>query len=232
MKAYAIVISMHSISEAGYETLRNSSTAVNNPFTPEKFDAVTPKIVENLLKDLNIKWTWPHTGSVFDHDSGIFKHGYGGKDPLRRKACGMSHYLLWKKCAEENEPFLIFEHDAIFTCRLDPEPLLQSRFDIIGLNNPNGATRLPHKFDAIVKASTEEILPVPEIDRNEVAQGLAGNSAYLIKPKGAVKLLELVKKHGMWNNDAIMCKQLMPNMLGVTKTYYTSTQRLPSTTMG
>jgi hypothetical protein len=53
----------------------------------------------------------------------------------------------------------------------------------------------------------------------------------MIKPRGAQKLLDLVKEHGMWNNDAIMCQQLMPEMLGQTKTYYTKVQGLPSTNM-
>lgn len=232
MKAFAIVITDNKTSEKGYKNLMQSSSRVDNRFFIEKFEAVTPKRVDDLMQELNIEWTWPHTGSEFDQKAGIKKVGYGGKDPRRRKACGMSHYLLWKQCAETEEPILVFEHDAIFTTKLLLDPLLNSRYSIIGLNNPHNATRLPHKYDAIVQKSTEEILPVPEIDKQFIAQGIAGNSAYMIKPAGAQKLLELVKEHGMWNNDAIMCRQLMPGMIGVTKTYYTTVQKLPSTTMG
>lgn len=232
MKAYAIVIKGNEISEKGYKNLIKSSSQVDNRFFIERFEAITPNNVDNLIQELGIKWTWPHTGSVFNQKTGIKKIGYGGKDPLRRKACGMSHYLLWKQCAETKESFLIFEHDAVFITKLPLEPLLNSHYSIIGLNNPHNATRLPNKYDAIVQKSTEEILPVPEIDKEFIAQGIAGNSAYMIKPAGAKKLLELVKEHGMWNNDAIMCRQLMPGMIGVTKTYYTKVQQLPSTTMG
>lgn len=232
MKAYAIVIGGNNTSENGYKTLLNSSSAVDNRFFIERFGAVMPSNVDQLMEDLQITWNWPHVGSIHDKETGITKYGYGGKDPKRRRSCGMSHYMLWKKCAEDNEPILIFEHDAFFLKKLNLAPLLQSNFQVIGLNSPHGATRLPNKFHDVVQKSNEEILLTPTIDKNHIAQGLAGGSAYMIKPKAAHKLLELVSKYGMWNNDAIMCKQLMPGMLGVTKTYYTRVQNLPSTTMG
>jgi len=72
------------------------------------------------------------------------------------------------------------------------------------------------------------IQPVPTIDEFNVPQGLAGNSAYIIKPAGAKAVLDATKEHGLWPNDAIMCKQIINN-LGVTKTYYTRVQGLPST---
>ena len=232
MNSYAIVIKDHRVSENGYKELLRSSSAVNNSFFIEKFDAVTPETVESLIQELGIEWTWPHNGSEKDQKTGITKIGYGGKDPKRRKACGMSHYMLWKKCAETNEPILIFEHDSVFNIKLDCQYLLDSNYEIIGLNDPHGATRLPNKYHDVVQKSTEEILQAPKIDKDYIAQGIAGNSAYMIKPIGAQKLLDLVQKHGMWNNDAIMCRQLMPDMIGVTRTYYTKTQKLPSTTMG
>lgn len=231
MKAYAIVVKDHRVSESGYKELLRSSNEAGNSFAIEKFDAVTPHGVDGLMLDLGIEWTWPHTGSEKDQKTGITKIGYGGRDPKRRKACGMSHYMLWKHCAKTDEPLLIFEHDAIFNAKLNCQHLIDSLYEVIGLNNPFGATRLPNKYHDVVQKSIEEILPVPKIDKENVAQGIAGNSAYMIKPVGAQKLLDLVQEHGMWNNDAIMCQQLMPDMIGVTKTYYTRVQNLPSTTM-
>ena len=70
---------------------------------------------------------------------------------------------------------------------------------------------------------------VPKIDHYDIPQGLAGNSAYIIKPSGASRMLELVKQHGLWPNDALMCRQLVPR-LGVTKKFYTKVQGLRSTT--
>jgi GR25 family glycosyltransferase involved in LPS biosynthesis len=231
MKAYAIVINGHEVSNKGYDVLVQSSNKFDNRFFIEKFDAVTPDVVDDLILSLSIQWTWPHSGSEKDQKTGITKVGYGGRDPKRRKACGMSHYMLWKQCAENNEPLLVFEHDAIFNTKLNCQHLIDSSYQVIGLNDPFGATRLPNKYHEIVQKSTEDILPAPKIDKEHIAQGIAGNSAYMIKPLGAQKLLDLVKEHGMWNNDAIMCQQLMPEMLGQTKTYYTKVQGLPSTNM-
>ena len=71
--------------------------------------------------------------------------------------------------------------------------------------------------------------PIPTVDDYNIPQGLAGNSAYIIKPGGAKKMLDAVKEYGMWPNDALMCKQLIKKM-GVTKELYTRVQGLPSST--
>jgi GR25 family glycosyltransferase involved in LPS biosynthesis len=122
------------------------------------------------------------------------------------------------------------EHDALFIKKVDYEAILKSNYDIIGINSPASATRRAHQFHDIVQGKAAWIQPVPDIDEFNIPQGLAGNSAYIIKPTGAKNLLNTVKKYGVWPNDAIMCKQLIPN-LGVTKTYFTRIQGLPSTTV-
>lgn len=230
MRSYAITIKGDKISETGVERLQQSSTNLGNEFDIETFDAVTPKNVYEVMKNENVHWNWPQVGSIHDKETGIRKIGYGGKCPEKRMACGMSHYLLWKKAIMDG-PILVLEHDALFINKIEPEYIINSEYLAIGINDPRGATRLSNKFHDIIQKSKKEILPTPEIDRNEIAQGLAGHSAYIIKPKAAEILMKLVEKYGMWNNDAIMCRQLMPNMLGVTKKYYTKTQGFRSTTM-
>ena len=37
--------------------------------------------------------------------------------------CFLSHYLLWKKCIDLNEPILILEDDAIITDEFDIEKI-------------------------------------------------------------------------------------------------------------
>ena len=75
----------------------------------------------------------------------------------------------------------------------------------------------------------EAVISCPYIDSVNVPQGLAGNSAYVIKREGAEKMLELVKEHGLWPNDALMCKQLIPR-IGCTQKFYTRVQGVRSTT--
>ena len=70
---------------------------------------------------------------------------------------------------------------------------------------------------------------MPTIDDLTIPQGLPGNSAYIIKPSGAKKMLDLVKEFGAWPNDALMCKQLIQSIAS-SKIYYTKVQGTPSTT--
>jgi len=60
--------------------------------------------------------------------------------------------------------------------------------------------------------------------------GLAGNSAYAIRPSLAARLLKEIESTGMWPNDAIMCRQLFPNTLKVVYPYYTNVEQGISTT--
>ena len=85
------------------------------------------------------------------------------------------------------------------------------------------------KWDSILK-NKQAFQLTPYVDEDmKVPQGLAGNSAYFIKPEGAEQMISLVYKYGMWPNDALMCRQLV-NGLGVTRKFYTKVQGLKSTT--
>lgn len=176
-----------------------------------------------------LQWNYPWIGEVFDFASGLKKSAYQTANPKSRIACALSHYYLWKYCADNQEPTLVLEHDAIFIKDLDPTYIIESKYDIVGINNPLGATRRAKLFyDKIVNCD-QRIMITPTIDEINVPQGLAGNSAYIIKPRGAKNLIAAVHKYGLWPNDALMCKQLIPN-LGVTTEFYTTLQGTPSTT--
>jgi len=110
---------------------------------------------------------------------------------------------------------------------------------IMGLNSPIGATRKAHIFDQKVRQPKLDGSPgklgistVPYVDDPgdlPLPSGLAGNSAYIIKPWAAKKLLEKVKEVGIWPNDALMCRQFFP-WLQVYYPYFTAVQRTTSTT--
>jgi len=107
---------------------------------------------------------------------------------------------------------------------MDPAVVLSTPHIIIGINDPRGATRKAQLFhDGVRGAHAPTVLDVPWVDDPEVPQGLAGASAYLMKPAGAWHALNLVDRLGAWPNDALLCKQLVPG-LGVTRTYYTRVQ--------
>jgi len=230
MKAFIIRVKGNSISEKGAEVCISSSKKVKNDFKINVFDAVTPDMANMVMLGNGLKWNYPWEGKDSDIATGLIKSAYQTENKNARIACAMSHWLLWHKCKTADEPLLVLEHDAIFTEKLDWRLILESKYDIVGINSPASATRRSHQFHDIVQAGESWIQPVPAVDEFNIPQGLAGNSAYIIKPDGAKNLLDAVRQHGLWPNDAIMCKQIIPK-LGVTKTYFTRVQGLPSTTV-
>jgi len=223
MKHYAIVLQGNTVSEDAYRRLQSSTTQ-----TIMRFDAVTPDQVDGLLTMFEIQWNYPWDQPVLDIATGLNKSPYPTKNRKARIACALSHYTLWQMCSALNEPIVILEHDAIFLKDIDFNPN-DAPYDVIGINDPRGATRRSADYHNKIQLSGGRFLQVPWIDDQKVPQGLAGNSAYIIKPQGAKNLKALVKGCGLWPNDAIMCRQLIPN-IGVTKTYYTKVQGTRSTT--
>lgn len=71
---------------------------------------------------------------------------------------------------------------------------------------------------------------VPWVSEQDVPQGLAGNSAYLLTPLAAKDLIEKTHEIGIWPNDALICKQFFNNMLFTAYPYYTKVQGNSSTT--
>ena len=231
MKSFVIRVEGNSVSEKGAENLINSSKKVNNDFDIELFDAVTPNMTNTIMLGNGLKWKYPWEGQETDLKTGLIKSAYPTKVKENRIACALSHWILWQQCRKDNVPFIIFEHDAIFIEKLDPTFIFENKnYDIVGINSPAAATRRSHQFHDIIQSRPAWVQPVPDIDEFNVPQGIAGNSAYILKPDGANNLINAVKEHGLWPNDAIMCKQIIPKM-GVTKVYYTRVQGLPSTTV-
>jgi GR25 family glycosyltransferase involved in LPS biosynthesis len=222
------------VSLGAFTKLQDSSYRVGNDFRPEIFEATIAENAEDHLSKLLLEWNYPWEGVVTDLKTGLKKSAYPTRNRLNRIACAISHYRLWAVCVKTDKPMLIMEHDAIFIQRLRYDNLLEdNHYNIIGINNPIGNTRKSHEFHKILQQSVDRentgIIPVPTIDNFDIPQGLAGNSAYIIKPKGARMCIKAASEHGLWPNDALMCKQLIPHM-GVTKAYYTNTQRVVSTT--
>ena len=229
IEVYSIVVYGNKISETGFKKLVESSEAVGNDFEIRQSAAITDKDVTKYLEKKYIHWNYPWDQPVTDFASGLVKTPYNTKNKNARIACALSHYNLWEKCIDSKESFLILEHDALFTAKIDFD-IKDTRFEILGINDPRGATRKSQKYYTNVVSSAFPYIQIPVIDDITVPQGLAGNSAYIIRPSGAKKLLRLVSEYGLWPNDAIMCRQLVGPTLGVTRKFYTRVQGLQSTT--
>ena len=229
-----ITMTDNKVSMEAFGKLQDSSHSVGNDFRPEIFEATIAENAEDHMSKLLLEWNYPWEGVVTDLKTGLKKSAYPTQNRLNRIACAISHYRLWAVCVKTDKPMLIMEHDAIFIQKFRYDNLLEDKhYNIIGINNPIGNTRKSHEFHKILQQSVDRentgIVPVPTIDNFDIPQGLAGNSAYIIKPKGARMCIKAASEHGLWPNDALMCKQLIPHM-GVTKAYYTNTQRVVSTT--
>ena len=228
MKAYAIVIEDNEISEAGYAKLVKSSWDVKNEFTLDRFNAIIPSNVLELMESSRIRWNYPWEGQVVDFQTGMTKTAYKTNDYRKRMACSMSHYALWVKSFETGENILVLEHDAEFTSKLDID-IDKTLFGVLGVNSPLGATRKSQVYHDMIQKNPNQYQEVPYIDDIKIPQGLAGNSSYIVTPWAAKEMIDKVHEYGLWPNDAIMCRQIF-SFLGVTKKYYTKTQGLESTT--
>jgi GR25 family glycosyltransferase involved in LPS biosynthesis len=230
MKAYAITLDGNTTSEAAAEELIRSSHHVGNDFVVVPFHAVRPENAEKDLRSEGLTWTYPWAQPKIDLASGLTLSPYRTADKRKRIGCFMSHYKLWQECEKLQEDILILEHDALFTNRLEYD-IMNNNYGIIGINDPRGATRKSVLYHTMIQESRYPVQSVPRIDVDMVPQGLAGNSAYIIKPWAATEVIKRVKQLGAWPNDAMLCYQnFRANFLGVTKKYYTKVQGLPSTT--
>lgn len=230
MRAFAIIMWNHPGSENGFKKLKQSWESSKQSFPLKRFSAITyDDNLDQLMDMYKIKWNYPWHESEVDFASGLVKNPYPTANPKARIACALSHYALWTKCYKENSPILVLEHDAVFTKTLNYEYILESKYDIIGINDPRAATRKARDYFIAVERNKDGLQRPPVIDDLSVPQGIAGNSAYIMKPSGAKKMLDLVDEYGLWPNDALMCRQLVPT-LGITKEYYTKVLGFGSTT--
>ena len=230
MKSFVIVVKDNEISELGYQELVDSYMHYGHYDGIEPHYAIELEKVDGFTSGNGLQWNYPWTGEKTDLKTGLIKKAYPTEDKRKRISCFLSHWYLWQKCKKLDEMICILEHDARFIKKLPSDRTFKnSKYDIIGINDPSMATRKSKLYHDKILEGTQFFQPVPTIDDFNVPQGLAGNSAYVIKPRGAQKMIDLANEHGMWPNDALMCKQLIPT-IGVTRNFYTRVQGLRSTT--
>ena len=238
VKAYVIQMSDNDHSVKCYKNLVQSNEDTNTNIVPIAFEATQPKDIIRHTREVfdyaPVVWSWPKKEAEDKPHltTGLFMRHYKAVDQDRVIAAALSHYRLWKHCVELDEPIMVLEHDAFFTRRFDIADLKDHKWGAVGLNDPRGATRKGMKFHQIMQSNGKGVQPVPVIDEPgelPLPMGLAGNSAYVLRPYAAKELLDTVRTIGMWPNDAVMCRQLF-RWLRVVNPYYTTIQRGVSTT--
>jgi len=243
MKALVITLTNNREATSASRILIGSIKETKSKLEPMVIDATTPMTFNEDLEKIDyinargLQWTWPIDPDQdrLDMKTGLYLRHYKTNDIMKVVACMVSHMRCWQMCIDLDEPVVILEHDAIFTRKFDFKDLTKDfKGGIIGLNNPKGTTRKARVFHDKV-SQKEGLQPAPTVDEpheDPLPNGLAGNSAYVISPVAAKKLLDKTKEVGLWPNDAVMCKQFFP-WLQVVYPYYTETQHgLGSTTTG
>ena len=183
---------------------------------------------EHLENFPNLTWNYPlNYDKATNLETGMTLTPYKVRSLSRIFACTISHARLWRKCVELDEEIMILEHDAIFTREFTP---FEWEGGALGLNDPRGATHSAMFYHEILQAQGKGVHEAPFVKPPlSMPQGLAGHSAYIIRPFAAEELLEKMKETGAWPNDALMCKQFFP-WLRVVYPYFTRVQGVQSTT--
>ena len=69
----------------------------------KRFDAVTPETLKNVTG-----LSWNKYISSVKYDRANVKVEFTDTE----KSCFYSHYMIWKKCIDKNEPVMVLEHDS------------------------------------------------------------------------------------------------------------------------
>jgi len=197
LRAYIITLITDEYSVRAARRCRDSAVGIE----PVLYPAISANEARDMLERLELQWTWGRGGA------GMVHHSYGGNDDARI-GCALSHLMLWCVCYALQEPIMVLEHDAVFVREFEP-----FEFDsICMINDPKKATPRWEYWRKKMISRGPGVWQKTVIFPDERPDGLAGNSAYVIKPHAALSLVELVRKHGLWPNDAIMCRQLIPEL--------------------
>jgi GR25 family glycosyltransferase involved in LPS biosynthesis len=213
MKAYVITLKGNDYSEQAAD--RCIASAKKYGVDVEKFYGVDKTHSQEVMESFGLKWTWANNNTKAENCpiSGLYTFPYtsssGSLAALGSKiGCSMSHYLLWKKSVDLDEPILILEHDAVFV-----RPLPKIDFTgICQINDPTGATPRGGWWSQQMKNrgvdGVFEKTWIRKPNERHIPDGLAGNSAYMVKPWAAQELINKYHELGVWPNDATICKQL------------------------
>ena len=135
----------------------------SNGLNIKMFDAITPN--DEPLELLEKKGIAPNS----------FDEKYSRN--LNCISAFLSHYSLWEKCVEDNETYVIFEHDAVMIDRIPPTTFKY----VMNIGSPSYGRFNTPKSLGVNPLTTKRYFP--------------GAHAYMVTPEGAKKLIENAPKH-------------------------------------
>jgi len=236
MTAFIITMMNDHASTVATRKCLQSIKQTNSNIDSYILNATTPSDLNTYFNECGLSlndWTYPKSPAEtkVDIKTGLKITGYRATDYTKVVSCLVSHIRIWQKAIELNMPVMVLEHDSFFTRQFKFEDIREHfTGGVIGLNDPRGATRKAQFYhQKVVEQKSKPVASVPWIDSKDIPQGIAGNSAYIIKPEAAQQLIDKITTIGMWPNDALMCKQLFP-WLQQAYPYYTTVQGTKSST--
>jgi len=215
MKAFVITLVGNTYSEKVADRCINSAKKYG--VNVLKFPGVPKETAKETMLEHGLEWTWAHNNTKPNTCAitGLYQFPYTAQHTTlasldAKIGCSMSHFLMWQLCIAHDEPILILEHDSVFLRAL-PEIDFHG---ICQINDPAGATRKGSWWSQKMKrrgtVGAHEKTWVTTPNERNIPDGLAGHSAYLIKPWAAQQAVDRFYELGVWPNDAMMCKQLFP----------------------
>jgi GR25 family glycosyltransferase involved in LPS biosynthesis len=209
MRAFVITLQDHDYSQRKADRCIESAKNVGK-INVEKFYGVDKAVSRSVMNSVDLEWTWANDNKTpaVCPITGLKQRPYYGANLDAKIGCSMSHYLLWRRCTSLDEPILILEHDAVFIREL---PDFEFK-GICQINDPKGGGRNGRRLSEQMKRKGVVGVQPKTSNTNDprIPDGLAGNSAYVIKPFAAQELINKYHELGVWPNDATMCIQLFP----------------------
>jgi hypothetical protein len=169
-KTFVIAIKGHSVSESQLQDCLASAKKFK--WSVETFWGVDGRTIDNN--------TWTNQGIIPRLDKPTMsKPGVQG--------CFLSHWTLWKKCIELNEPIIILEHDAV----------IQGQWQPLEMD------------DSIIKLHRYYKQKNPKYD-DDTGLWSASGHAYCLLPAHANTLIKFVKNKGAFEADRIIGDKVIP----------------------
>ena len=210
MKAFIIRLKNNPISEK-YASLCIEQASKFN-INVEYFDAINGLEYQQHLTQLNI------------YPKYKFKKGRAGVF-----GCFLSHYYLWKKCADENVPYVMLEHDGFFIRPL-PDNILESFSDVLKLDNCDPYSKA---YDTMMQETQSKIVvqqyhnpQAKFLEKNQTGNYMRGAYGYIIKPHAAKKVIDWIDENGFVPadqqlGDAIVdIKVIIPTIVRLHSDYH------------
>lgn len=180
-------------------------------------DSLSRRLVEESIESCHKYDIYPERFSgIFGNEANQLKNDYKLQNSIHSPdlklgdiGCFLSHFLLWNKCVEIDEPILILEHD-ITMIREMPDNILNEFSELLNLDLCGSLRKQYNEYIECMKK--EGKVKVRRLfEKNQIPQELtwksaktyhvAGAHAYIIKPNGAQKLISSAKKNGILPAD-------------------------------